>query len=108
MRQNYAILVEMGGLDKVVHEALLRELTIFITVVSAIFLVHLTGMLFLGVIFSHRIAGVIYAVKRTAKDIIEGKNAQLKFRASDEFQELASEFNLLVENLKKSSRRKTA
>ena len=108
LNQNYVLLVQSTGLDPEIETILFRELRILITVIGATFGVYLVGVAGLGVIFSHRIAGAIYALKRTIKEIIEGNDAKLRLREGDEFQELVDNFNLMVKNLKGGSRKNEA
>src|SRR5476651_1006981 len=77
LEQNYVLLVQSAGLDHEIRTILFRELRILMTVIGATFFVYLVGVAALGVLFSHRIAGAIYALKRTIKEINEGNDSQL-------------------------------
>ena len=44
----------------------------------------------MGGVFSHRIAGPIYAFERFLRDTIKGRNAHFRVRQSDEFKHLES------------------
>lgn len=100
LKQNYQILVQYAGLDASIQNILYHELRILISMVAATFVVYLAGVAVLGVLFSHRIAGAVYALKRTIKSINEGRDAKLKLRMDDEFQELSDEFNQMVSQLR--------
>lgn len=104
LKQNYVLLVEYAGLDNEIRTILFRELKVLIAVISATFAVYLVGVAVLGVLFSHRIAGAIYALKRTIKEINEGKDTLFRLRQGDEFQDLVDSFNLMVKSLKHGSR----
>lgn len=100
LNQNYQILVKYAGLDQEITTLLTGELKLLITAIGLIFTLFLVGNVLLGIIFSHRVAGPIYAIKRTIRDVRLGKQVRLKFREGDEFTELADNFNDLVNYLK--------
>lgn len=103
LKQNYVVLVQYAGLESEIESILFRELKILISVISVTFAVYLVGVAVLGIVFSHRIAGAIYALKRTIKEINDGGEAVFKLRPGDEFQELVDSFNQMVSNLKAGS-----
>ncbi len=100
LKQNYQILVQYAGLDEEVQNILYHELRLLISMISATFVVYLAGVAVLGVLFSHRIAGAVYALKRTIKAINDGKDVQLRLRQDDEFQDLVEGFNQMVSRLR--------
>lgn len=101
LRQNYQILVQYAGLEAPVQNILYHELRILISMIAATFVVYLAGVACLGVLFSHRIAGAIYALKRTIKAINDGRlDAQLSIRQDDEFQDLVENFNKMTKALR--------
>jgi len=100
LEQSYRLLVQYAGLDQEVVLALHRELRILIAIVGVTFAFYLAGIILLGILFSHRVAGVVYAIKRTIKDLSEGKDVELKVRQGDEFQELVDSFNVLIKKIK--------
>lgn len=100
LNQNYQILVQYAGLEDDIKTILFSELKVLIGMVTLTFMAYLGGVLVLGVLFSHRIAGAIYALKRTIKSINEGHDVQLRFREGDEFQDLVENFNRMVIQLK--------
>lgn len=98
--ENYRILVKHAGLEPEITTILFRELRNLIGVLSAVFLLHIIGVSFMGFFFSHRVGGAIYALKRTINEINEGHDVELKLRRRDEFQDMADAFNLMVRNLR--------
>ncbi|MBW2645608.1 MAG: hypothetical protein JRE23_05440 [Deltaproteobacteria bacterium] len=55
----------------------------------------------LVIIFSHRIVGPIYRVKRALDDLIAGKDVQeIRFRENDEFQSLVPRINKVIQLVK--------
>ena len=101
VRENYTLLVQYGALEPDITQALYRELKILILGIVGVFAVFLSGNFLLGVLFSHRIAGPIFALKRTIREILEGKDAELNFRNKDEFRELVDSFNEMVLKLRR-------
>lgn len=100
VRQNYELLVKYAGVEQDILVILSSELKKLILVMSAASTAFIAGTFALGVIFSHRVAGPIYALKRTIRELNGGKDSFLKLRAGDEFTEMADEFNALVKKLK--------
>ncbi len=98
--QNYELLVKYAGLEKDILNILSGELKKLIWVMSAASAAFVSGTFLLGVVFSHRVAGPIYALKRTIRELNGGKDSFLKLRAGDEFTEMADDFNALVRKLK--------
>jgi len=101
--QNYQMLVKYAGVEPEILAILTAELKSLVWVMSGASLLFILGTILLGSIFSHRVAGPIYALKRTIRDIQAGKPVRLRFRDGDEFTEVADEFNSLIEDLKKKS-----
>jgi methyl-accepting chemotaxis protein len=101
IRENYLLLVQYGALETPVKDALYKELYWLITGISGIFAVFLIGNTVLGILFSHRIAGPIFALKRTIRAILNDESAELSFRNQDEFRELTDSFNEMVRKLER-------
>lgn len=100
--ENYRILVKYAGLEPDVTNVLYRELRVLVGVLVSVFTLHLLAVGVLGVLFSHRVGGAVYAMKRTMADLVEGKDVKLKLRKGDEFQEVADLFNEMVDVLKQA------
>ena len=100
IHENYQILIELAGVDEPVRRTLYQELFALIVGIGSVFSVYLVAVLVLGVVFSHRVGGALYAVRRTIRDINSGKQAQLELREKDEFQGLVSDFNTMVATLR--------
>ena len=99
LRQNYLLLIRYAGLEPELATLLNRELKFLVITIFGTFSVFLLVITILGVNFSQRVGGALYAVKRTMRDIIDGKKATLMLRKRDEFQDLADSFNQLVRKL---------
>lgn len=64
------------------------------------FTVAFAAFLFMiGRILSHRVAGPVFAFERFINDFIQGKNGKLKLRKGDEFVQLESLSQLILDNL---------
>jgi len=59
-----------------------------------------------GAIYSHRIGGVIFAIKRTCKALVKGKDEELRVRKYDEFQGVQEIFNEMVNTCIRSKKEK--
>jgi nitrogen fixation/metabolism regulation signal transduction histidine kinase len=100
--------VKYAGLDSAMTALLYRELKFLVVVIATTFLVYLVGLTLLGISFSHRVAGVMFSIKRTIRQINEGMDVQLKFRAKDEFQDVQDAFNKMVRGLREGNIKKSA
>jgi len=100
LRQNYLLLVKYAGLEPPITEMLFGELRFLVITIAITFSLFLLGTTLLGIAFSHRIGGAVFAIKRTIRAIIDGKDEQLHLREGDEFRDLVDSFNLMVKVLK--------
>lgn len=103
LRQNYLLLVNYAALDPDITSLLMWELKFLIAVIGVTFFCFFLVIVGLGIVFSHRIAGVIYKLRKTCKEISGGSQIELKFRNKDEFQDLAKDFNEMVRTLRGKS-----
>lgn len=101
--QNYEFLVKYAGIEPEINAVLTSELHHLIWIMTAASVAFVSGTFLLGTLFSHRVAGPIYALKRVIREIGAGKNTQLTLRKGDEFTEVADEFNSLIAKLKKEA-----
>ncbi len=108
LQQNYQLLAQYAGLDAEILSVLHREVNVLITIIGVTFILYLAGVAMLGILFSHRIAGVVYALKRTIRELEDGKDVELKVRQGDEFQDLVDSFNTLIRRLKTAPNNKQA
>lgn len=73
----------------------LQETTLFALVLPCLIVsaaLSAVVTLMLGLLYSHRIAGPLYHLKRVLHEVREGRlNQELRFRKGDEFHELATE-----------------
>lgn len=101
--ENYRFLVKYAALDSEILGILSGELASLIWVMAGAAITFMMGILVVGMGFSHRVAGPIFALRRTIRELSEGKDARLKLRQGDQFTDLADEFNSLVSQLKQKS-----
>ena len=68
----------------------------------------LTSAVLVGIMIlaTHRIAGPLFALDRRMKEVTQGihHNEPLRFRRTDEFHELATSYNAMIEALRESER----
>jgi len=92
---------EIGVLFSYIEDELLSLLlsVMFIVILFSFLLIYLSLNL------SHRIAGPLFALKRSLDRIAEGnlQEARLSFRPTDEFKELAESLNRVVDELEKKA-----
>jgi len=100
LQRNYGLLLKYAALDTQVSQLLSTEFRYIVALITLTFVVFLIGITSLGIIFSHRIAGPLYAIRRTVNAILDGKDVKLSFRQGDEFVELIEKFNQMVDTLK--------
>ncbi len=106
LKQNYTYLVQYTALDAKIQKVLEQEFIFLVYAIAFVFAMHVILVSVLGVLFSHKVAGAVYALKRTIKEILEGKDSELHLRRGDEFQELVDNFNEMVRQLKSENRQK--
>ena len=85
-----------------------QQLHTLIALFAGVFFIYLTAVLLMGIFFSQRIGGVIFAIKRTLNDIDSGRYSELKLRRNDEFQDVMDAFNRVVRRLKENEEEKVA
>ncbi len=104
IRQNYAILVKYGVLEPQIVELLNRELSFLVGMILGAVVVCLTMIGLVGLVFSHRVAGPIYAMRRGIRMIKETGKGFLNIRPNDEWQDFVREMNELIENIRTRSK----
>jgi methyl-accepting chemotaxis protein len=102
VKENYSILVDLGPTTDEVKAQLYHELHQMQMALLAGGVVFTSVIAFLGLIFSHRTVGPLYHFKRVFDDIKEGNiSARIRLRPRDDFKEVASAFNHMMDELKK-------
>lgn len=100
------ILIEAGFVQTEEFFASIEmELISLLISVMAVVIFFSLILIFFSVTISHRIAGPMFALKRSLDRIAEGnlKDARVKFRARDEFHEIADALNRVVDELEKKA-----
>ena len=103
LRQNYIVLVKYASTDPQLTESLMWEFNFLLGVMSLCFLFFLAGLTLISIIFSHRVAGVVFVLKRAFNQVAQGERVVLKFRKHDEFKDLETSFNNMMETLRKTT-----
>jgi HAMP domain-containing protein len=105
MRENYEFLVEMSPLTEEVKALLREELQKIVLLLAAVSVVFLALLSTIGLFFSHRTAGPLYHFKRIFSEIRSGKpEARVHLRPDDDFRDVASEFNAMMDLLAKKEK----
>lgn len=69
-------------------------------------LVIMIVMAFVGIFFSHKVAGPVYRIKTDLRQIIEGrKGVRITLRKHDQMKDLADSINQLIEELERERQR---
>ena len=99
LSQNYEVFSLLADTDPEMGQIFMSEFDWMVGTIVAVFTTYFGFMIFLNFMISHSVAGVMYAFRRTIKELAEGKDTRLKLREKDEFLEIADEFNAMVDKL---------
>ncbi len=98
MKENYAILVDLSPMSDDAKSQLYRELHQVLIILSSCSVAFIGMVSFFGLVFSHRTAGPLYHFKRVFREIESGnRKARVKLRPKDDFQDVASAFNHMMD-----------
>ena len=106
LNENYALLVDLASLDESAQALLRKEYQLLVVSITASFVVFIFAIAILGLIYSHRIAGVVHKLRLSLRDLADGKTDRISFRDYDEFQDLADDFNRILPKKKPKVRRR--
>jgi len=107
LNENYALLVSIGNLDLETTELLKWEKRFLIGAIVCSFTAFMVAIAFLGLIYSHRIAGVVYKIRKALVQLSQGNPVEVTLREYDEFKDLADAFNDLSNSLNMSKSKKS-
>ncbi len=101
IRENYTILVELSPMTEESKAQLFNELNQIVVRLGCFSLLFIVIVSFLGLVFSHKVAGPLYHFRRIFNEIKAGKPAaRVNLRPTDEFQDVALAFNEMMDSLK--------
>ena len=103
IKQNYSILVQFGDLDQTMVALLNHELKVLIASVGISFGACILLIGVVGLLFSHRIAGPIYALRRDIRRLMQEGHGTITVRPGDEWQDFVRELNQLISALRTMS-----
>lgn len=102
IKENYSILVELSPMTDESKNQLFHELNIIVVKIAVFSGLFVVVVALLGIILSHRTVGPLYHFKRVFREIASGNTAlRVKLRKKDEFQDVALEFNRMMDRLTK-------
>ncbi len=81
-------------------QALQGTKTDFLILLAILQVTFIAIIFFLTLFMSHRIAGPIYKLRKLMNEARNGRLEPVSFRKSDHFQELAADYNRLVESIR--------
>ncbi|MBG09162.1 MAG: hypothetical protein CME68_10415 [Halobacteriovoraceae bacterium] len=100
MKENYEILVSSSPMEDAVKNQLWLELDQFKIQFVAFSFLFLILIFFFGIFLSHRVAGPICKMKKVMEQVRKGdRDARLLFRETEEFSEMATSFNNMMDSL---------
>lgn len=94
--------INLGVILTLLTPLIRQSAWVFPTLYGAIVLLIILFVAFISVIFTHKIAGPIYKIERTCRQMIDENDLSLtiQLRTGDELQELAEEINQLVNHVR--------
>ncbi|MBF0297512.1 MAG: HAMP domain-containing protein [Oligoflexia bacterium] len=102
IRENYQLLVEMVDMTDAARNLLYSELNKIIFYLIACAFFFLIVITIWGVFISHKVAGPLYKLKKVINEIKNGDvNQRVYFRENDEFKDVATAFNEMLDYLQK-------
>jgi methyl-accepting chemotaxis protein len=101
INENYAILVELSPMTDEAKAQLFGELNEIILKLALFSVGFLAVVGAIGLVFSHKVAGPLYHMKRVFEQVRGGdREARVRLRPKDEFQDVAREFNAMMDKIK--------
>lgn len=101
------VLIESGLIQKgEIFEFIENQLVSLLISVLSVVIIFCLFLAYISIQLSHRIAGPMFALKRSLEKISEGQyeEARLSFRENDEFQDLAEIVSRVAGDLEKKSK----
>lgn len=99
-RENYDLLVDLSPMTDEAKAQLYLELNQIVFRLGLISVGFLVVAGIIGVVLSHRTAGPMFHFKRVFRSIREGNlNARVHLRPKDDFQDVAKEFNDMMDSV---------
>ena len=100
VKENYSLLIELSPMTDESKLQLYSELNHLILRILGCSLLFIVTVSLLGLIFSHRTAGPLYHFKKVFNEIKKGnKSARIHLRPKDDFQDVAKEFNEMMDSI---------
>lgn len=102
IKENYDTLVTLSPVSDEIKAELYRELNQIVFYLAGVSILFLLSVGLIGLVYSHRVAGPLFKIKRVCKDICDGNtSARIKLRPNDAFRDVAEQLNLLIDILQK-------
>jgi signal transduction histidine kinase len=102
IKENYDTLVTLSPVSDEIKAELYRELNQIVFYLAGVSILFLLSVGLIGLVYSHRVAGPLFKIKKVCKDICDGNtSARIKLRPNDAFRDVAEQLNLLIDILQK-------
>jgi len=94
--------INMGVILTLLTPLVRQSAWVFPAIYGGVVLLIIAFVAFISVIFTHKIAGPIYKIERTCRQMIDDNDLSMsiQLRTGDELQELAEEINQLVNHVR--------
>jgi nitrogen fixation/metabolism regulation signal transduction histidine kinase len=95
----------LAGSDRALLEEIQTVQTLSIAAAVGVLIGHVGLIVWLGLTLSHRLAGPIYRLKKSMKQVAEGdREVRIHLRRRDELTDVATQFNEMVDAVEKTER----
>lgn len=102
IKENYDTLVKLSPVSDEIKGELYHELNQIVFYLAGVSILFLISVGWIGLIYSHRVAGPLFKIKKVCKEICDGNSsARIKLRPNDAFRDVAEQLNLLIDTLQK-------
>jgi methyl-accepting chemotaxis protein len=106
-RESYDLIIELSNVSKETQFTMHQQLGKVIFVQGLITFIFLFCIGLVGILFSHRVAGPLYKLKAAFERVKMGEHQlRIYFRKYDEFQDVAQEFNKMLDQMQGSDPKK--
>ena len=97
---SYKLIIELSKVPEETQVLMQYQLTKVILIQGVVTFIFLLCIGLVGVLFSHRVAGPLYKLKSAFERVKKGEGQlRIYFRKYDEFQEVALEFNKMLDQI---------
>jgi methyl-accepting chemotaxis protein len=98
--ENYETIVELAPMEESAQANLYKELRTIIIYLCSLSALFLAAITFIGVVFSHKVAGPMFKIKTVCNAINNGQfGRRIALRPGDDFREVVADLNRALNTL---------